>query len=129
MIYSDDFSRTSKIYNKLGQLNYTTKDPENVKEYIGTTGFWDKYIYIGQLKDGTDEAEGVGIRVYSFGSTQYLNNINNIGVLKRESGRMICLMGMGELQSCWCWNTLNTILCHGLDKSDTFQWICLWLFS
>ena len=71
MIYSDGFSVTSKIYNKLGQHNYKTKNPDNITEYIQTytyTGL--KYIYIGQLKAGTNHAEGLGIRVYSTGTIE-----------------------------------------------------------
>ena len=74
MIYSNGFSISSKIYNKLGQLNYKTKDAYNIKEYIHADPWGNKYIYIGQLKDGTNKAEGVGIRVWESGSTQYLNN-------------------------------------------------------
>ena len=109
LIYSYGFFTTSEIYNRLGQHNYKTKDTENITEYIHTYTIQDKYIYFGQLKDGTNQAEGVGIRVWSNGTTQYLYNKNNAGVLKRESGRMVSLMDMWELQICWCWNALNTI--------------------
>ena len=33
---------------------------------------------LDKLKDGTNQAEGVGIRVFENGATQYLNNLNNI---------------------------------------------------
>ena len=78
MIYSDGFSVTSKIYNKLGQHNYKSKDPDSITEYIHTHPSGSKYIHIGQLKAGTNKAEGVGIRVFSSGGTQYLNNLNNL---------------------------------------------------
>ena len=80
----------------MGKYKYKTENLENITEYVGTY-YGGKYIYIGQLKDGTNEAEGVGIYVWENGTTQYLNNINNTGVFKRESGRMISLMDMGDL--------------------------------
>ena len=82
MIYSNVFSVTSKIYNKLGQHIYKTKDPDNITECIGTSLSGNKYIYIGQLKAGTNQREGVGICVWRSGTTQYLNNINNINNLE-----------------------------------------------
>ena len=78
VVYSNVFSVTSEIYNKLGQHNYKTKDPDSITEYIHTYSNGSKYIYIGQLKAGTNQAEGLGIRVYSIGDTQYLNNLNNL---------------------------------------------------
>ena len=110
LIYSDDFCTISKIYSKLGQHNYRTKDPDNIKEYTDTYSTGIKSIYVGQLKAGTNEAEGVGIKVWDSGFTQYLNNINKTGVFMRESGRMISLMDMGDLQSCWSWNTLKEFI-------------------
>ena len=75
MIYSDDFSKSSEIYNKLGQHNYTVKYPNNIEECTNTDPQGCKYIYIGQLKDGTKgKAHGVGIKVWVNGSTQYLKN-------------------------------------------------------
>ena len=85
MVYSNVFSVTSKIYNKLGQHNYKTKDPDNVTEYIDK--YWGNYIYIGQLKAGTNQREGLGISVYNNGSTQYLNKIN-INNLEYSRGRV-----------------------------------------
>ena len=84
VIYSGRFSLTSKIYNKLGQHNYKTEDPENITEDIGPWIFHSEIkmfcyedssclsIYIGQLKAGDDKREGVGICVWSIGDTQYL---------------------------------------------------------
>ena len=72
----------------LGQHNYKTKDPENITEYIHTYSSGLKYIYIGQLKAGTNKAEGLGICVYRSGTTQYLNNINNINNLEYWRGRV-----------------------------------------
>ena len=71
ILYSDAFTRTSKIYNKLGQHNYKTKEPDNIKEQIGTSSLGRKYIYIGQLKAGTNQRDGVGIMVWIDGATQY----------------------------------------------------------
>ena len=121
MIYSNALSVTSEIYNKLGQHKYKTKDPDNITEYIGTYSTGNKYIYIGQLKVGTNKAEGLGICVYNTGDTLYLNNLNHTRVFKRESGRMISLMDMGELQSCWSWNKLNANSYYDLDKWDAFN--------
>ena len=73
MIYSFGFSTTSKIYNKLGQHNYKSEYPDNFTEYIHTYRNGNKYIHIGQLKAGTNQAEGVGIRVWDDGTTRFLN--------------------------------------------------------
>ena len=67
--YSAGFFRSSKVYNKLGQHNYETKDPDNIKEYFGDSRFG-TYIYVGQVKEGTDEREGVGICVSQNGCIQ-----------------------------------------------------------
>ena len=110
----------------MGQFSYKTENPNNIKEYI-CIGFGYSYVYVGQLKAGTNRASGVGIKVWEDRDTLHLNYF---GVFKRESGRMIALMGMGGLQSCWCWNALYTILYHNLNKWYTFKYfLCLCLFS
>ena len=65
------FKKTREVYSKLGQFIYShqldSKRPIKIKrgELIDGT----KYIYFGQLKEGTSECDGVGIRVDSDGAT------------------------------------------------------------
>ena len=44
------------------------------------------YIYIGHLKEGTDERDGIGINVNCAGSTLQYNKIKNIYM--RDIGKM-----------------------------------------
>ena len=55
---------TRAVYNKLGQYAYgRPKDISNIKEWIGKKyGF--NVCYVGQMKEDSNEREGIGITVY-----------------------------------------------------------------
>ena len=58
------------MYSKLGQHTYShqldSKRPLQINRGALTNG--DKYIYFGQLEEGTNKEDGVGIRVDSDGA-------------------------------------------------------------
>ena len=57
------FKKTREVYSKLGQHTYShqldSKRPLQIKR--GTTTKGNKFIYFGQLEEGTDKRDGVGI--------------------------------------------------------------------
>ena len=67
-MFRTEFSKSSEIYDKLGQFQYNHSDftPGPIQQSIFETKAG-KAIYIGQLKEGTDIEEGIGIRVGSNG--------------------------------------------------------------
>ena len=83
------------MYQTQGQFQYNHSDftPEPIQQSIYLfKGF--KHIYSGQLKEGTEIKEGIGIVVISNGATLKLIN----KVYMRDFGRMIHLMEKGDLQ-------------------------------
>ena len=83
------------MYQKQGQFQYNHSDftPGPIQQSIYLfKGF--KHIYSGQLKEGTEIKEGIGIVVISNGGTLKLIN----KVYMRDVGRMIHLMEKGDLQ-------------------------------
>ena len=63
------FEKSSEICDKLGQFQYNHSDftPWPIQQSIFKSKKGFKAIYLGQLKEGTDIAEGIGIVVYSSG--------------------------------------------------------------
>ena len=64
------FKKTREVYSKLGQHTYShqldSKSPLQINR--GTFPSGTKYIYFGQLEEGTNNKDGVGIRVDSNGA-------------------------------------------------------------
>ena len=64
------FKKTREVYSKLGQHTYShqldSKRPLQINRGALTGGH--KYIYFGQLGEGTNNKDGVGIRVDSDGA-------------------------------------------------------------
>ena len=64
------FKKTREVYSKLGQHTYShqldSKRPLQINRGTLTSG--NKYIYFGQLEEGTNNKDGVGIRVDSDGA-------------------------------------------------------------
>ena len=78
-------SKLYTIYAKLGQFDYGKDESiKNLHEIIVTSKYGNKNIYIGQVKEGTEIKEGIGIQVFSHGDTEDYNY-----VFVRESGRII----------------------------------------
>ena len=70
-----DFPTTSGVYKRLGQFDYG--QPNCTTDHIKTCihGEYNNWIYIGEVKEGTDDTpHGIGIKVWSNGDTQQLNN-------------------------------------------------------
>ena len=70
-LFRNYFTLTSGVYKRLGQFDYG--QPSCTTHHIKTC--FDKYsIYIGEVKEGTDDTpHGIGIKVW-FGGTQQLND-------------------------------------------------------
>ena len=96
LLFRIKFEKSSEIYYKLDQFQYNYSDftpgPIQQSLYINDKGT--KVIYIGQLKEGTDIKEGIGIRVGSAGDTLKLNQ----KVYMRDAGRMENIMEKGDIQ-------------------------------
>ena len=91
-LFRDNFPTTSGKYRRLGQFNYGLPicsinhirtcielfngvDEDEVNFERQQHHRFEEYIYIGEVKEGTDHIpHGIGIRVYSDGDTQQLNN-------------------------------------------------------
>ena len=69
LLFRTKFSKSSEICYKLGQFQYNHSDftPGPIQQSIFETKKGTKAIYLGQLKEGTDIAEGIGTVVYSSG--------------------------------------------------------------
>ena len=77
---------SSEICYKLGQFQYNHSDftPGPIQQSIFETA-GGKVIYLGQLKEGTNIKEGIGIAVFNNGDTLELNH----KVYMRDAGRMM----------------------------------------
>ena len=76
-LFRNWFPTASGVYKRLGQFDYG--QPNCTTDHIKTCIHKDKYendwIYIGEVKEGTDHTpHGIGIQVYKYGGTQQLNN-------------------------------------------------------
>ena len=77
------FEESSSVYKELGQLDYGwDKCKGELKWIIDEDSYLmnNKWIYLGQFKEGTEIAEGYGIMVWSHGSIcegHYVNNKRN----------------------------------------------------
>ena len=68
--FRDKFKILSNIYNKLGQFDYgEDKCTEDLLEKIANNSKGVKFIYIGQFEKGTNVKSGIGICVWSHGTT------------------------------------------------------------
>ena len=77
LLFSKVLTLTSAVYKRLGQFDYG--QPNCTTHHIKTCIYKDKYgddcIYIGEVKEGTDDTpHGIGIQVWWDGRTQQLNN-------------------------------------------------------
>ena len=90
------FGKSSEIYSKQGQFKYDQSDftSDSIQQLILETTNNYNEIYLGQLKEGTNIKEGIGIRVASSGHTLKLNN----NVYMRDIGRIINGMEKGDIQ-------------------------------
>ena len=63
------FAKTFIVIKRLGQFQYCHSDftPGPIQQFIYETNDGNKAFYSGQLKEGTDIKEGIGIAVYSDG--------------------------------------------------------------
>ena len=69
-LFREGFSMISKTYKKLGQYDYgKDSDVTDIQEYVETDMFGWRSIYIGQVKEGTNIKDGIGIRVWEDGNT------------------------------------------------------------
>ena len=66
-LFRNYFTLTSGVYKRLGQFDYG--QPNCTTNHIKTCIHWDnKWIYIGELKEGTDDTpHGIGIQVWKGG--------------------------------------------------------------
>ena len=82
------------MYHELGQFQYQlsdfTKSP--IQQSVYTSDFGNA-LYLGQLKEGTNIRDGIGIAVYRDGDTLKLNN----KVLQRDIGRIINEMEKADI--------------------------------
>ena len=75
LLFRTKFTISSENYSKLGQFQYYQPNltsgsvQQSIFEICGY-----KAIYFGQLKEGTEIKEGIGIRVVSNGDTLKLNH-------------------------------------------------------
>ena len=69
LVFRNSFEKSNEIYSKLGQFQYRKSDftPEPIQQLNFNTSEDGKAVYLGQLKEGTDIQEGIGIQVYSNG--------------------------------------------------------------
>ena len=68
-LFRDGFTRSSGVYKRLGQFDYGQPNctSDHIKTCIGKDNRW---IYIGEVKEGTDDTpHGIGIKVTYGGST------------------------------------------------------------
>ena len=97
LLFRTKFSKSSEIYYKLGQFQYNHSyfTPGPIQQSIYEIND-NKVIYIGQLKEGTDIKEGIGIRVASngdiFEGCWKNGEFNGIGSLKPISAEMTSLL-------------------------------------
>ena len=68
-LFRTRFAKSSEIYRKQGQFKYHQKDFSlgSIQQLKYETTGDGKAFYLGQLKEGTDNQEGIGIAVYSRG--------------------------------------------------------------
>ena len=66
-LFRKEFTERSDTYKELGQFSY---DQPHCTKYHITTCIHNKWIYIGEVKEGTDDIpHGIGIQVDSRGDT------------------------------------------------------------
>ena len=90
-MFRNGFAKTSKIYKSLGQFDYGLLNctADRIQQHIIKKNHY-KCVYIGEVEEGTDIPNGVGIEVLNNGDTHYFN----YKVFKRDIGRMesLCLI-------------------------------------
>ena len=67
------FTTSSGVYKRLGQFDYGQPNctTDHIKTFIHKDKYGDDWIYIGEVKEGTDDTpHGIGIRVCKYGYTQ-----------------------------------------------------------
>ena len=74
-LIQNSLSKSSEMYFKLGQFQYHQQDfaPGPIQQLIYDTNY-SQTLYLGQLKEGTDIKEGIGIAVIYSGDTLKLNH-------------------------------------------------------
>ena len=73
LLFRSNFIYNSDVYKRLGQFDYTKQHLRT--DHIHTCFEKDIWIYIGEVKEGTDHIpHGIGIQVWRNGFTQQLNN-------------------------------------------------------
>ena len=74
-LFRQGLTKPSSVYKRLGQFDYG--QPNCTTDHIKTIIHKEKYnewIYIGEVKEGTDDTEhGIGIKVCSGGTQQFSN--------------------------------------------------------
>ena len=104
------FAKSSEVYKELGHYDYGLLDctADSIQKYI-ITKFGHECLYAGEVEEGTDIPNGVGILVFDNGDTHN----SDYKVYKRDIGRMVhgCLMGKGEVQ------TIATEICLLIFRS------------
>ena len=81
---------TSNVYKRLGQFDYGRPSwtAGHIKTCFGTDDNGGGWIYIGEVKEGTDDTpHGIGIQVYDSGDTQQSNNKQN----RRDNNYKQCI--------------------------------------
>ena len=77
-LFRSNFTNNLKTYKKLGQFSYDQHHCiiDHIHTYIkGENGHNARWIYIGNVKEGTDDIpHGIGIQVWDYGGTQLLND-------------------------------------------------------
>ena len=95
-MFRTKFSKTSEVYYKLGQFQYNHSDftPGPIQQSIFEDADDDKVIYLGQLKEGTDIQEGIGIMVCINGVIYegYWKNDNKEGKDTADADYLYCII-------------------------------------
>ena len=76
-LFRERFTTASDVYKRLGQFDYGQPNCtiDHIKTCFGKDEYSFKWIYIGEMKEGTDDIpHGIGIWVWDNGHTQQLNN-------------------------------------------------------
>ena len=108
------FAKSFGVYRELGQFQYQHQDFTSgpIQQSIFIPKFCDKAFYLGQLKEGTDIKEGIGIVVYSSGCTLKLNN----KVYLRDIEKMVLQMEKEEVSFIMETTTLeNSKMAYDMD--------------
>ena len=74
-LYSESFDNSEAKYNKLGQFEYGAdgEGKTEIRRWKGVRGYGFDAIYFGEIKEGTEKFNGVGIWVYGTGRTMQLD--------------------------------------------------------